>query len=71
MTIQGTMGYCEGDVKSATYSPTQYNEFIHDAESLGYTTDVSPVRGLAWAYDNQGLITGDWSSKHGGSLAWS
>lgn len=69
MAIQGTMGYCEGDVKSATYGVGQYVEFVNDATELGFTTNISPD--YISARNDKGLITGEWSSKHGGQLAWS
>ena len=72
MSIQGTPGVTIGETKSATYSPTQYREFINDAEELGLVTDIDTgVESKAWAYDKAGKITGEWSSKTGGQLAWS
>jgi hypothetical protein len=72
MSIQGTPGVTVGETKSATYGPTQYREFINDAEELGLTTDfTNGLESKAWAYDAKGLITGEWSSKTGGQLAWS
>jgi hypothetical protein len=57
---------------SATYGPTQYNEFIHDAEELKFDTDVTTGHydQKAWAIDSSGKITGEWSSRTGGQLAW-
>lgn len=70
MTIKGTIGFCEGGVESATYGPGQQQYFIDDANELGLvlgtiTSDYISVRTA------DGLITGEFSSKHGGQLAWS
>ena len=72
MSIQGTPGVTIGETKSATYGPTQYREFINDAEELGFSIDIdNGMESKAWAYDAKGLIAGEWSSKTGGQLAWS
>lgn len=72
MSIQGTPGVTIGDTKSATYGPNQYREFLNDAEELGLVTDVTTgLATQAYAYDANGQITGEWSSKTGGQLAWS
>lgn len=72
MSIQGTPGVTIGETKSATYSPTQYREFINDAEELGFVTDVTTGMATeAYAYDGNGQVTGEWSNKVGGQLAWS
>ena len=74
MSIQGTPGVTIGDTKSATYSPTQYREFVNDAAELGFRIRVDlDTNGAtdSQAYDANGQITGEWSSKTGGQLAWS
>jgi hypothetical protein len=72
MTIQGTPGVTVGETKSATYSPTQYVEFLQDADKLGFATDVDVgYETCVTAKNEQGQITGEWSSKVGGQLAWS
>lgn len=70
MNIRGTMGVCDGDVKSATYGVGQLDEFTHDAAELGFvlgtiTPDYVSVK------NTDGLITGEFSSRYGGQLAWS
>lgn len=69
MSIKGTMGYCDSTVKSATYGVTQLNDFLDDAKSLGFT--IEHHEGHVSALNSANLITGEWSDKHGGQLAWS
>lgn len=72
MSIQGTQGVTIGETKSATYGPTQYIEFIEDADNLGFVVDIdSGYETKVFAYDADNKITGEWSSKTGGQIAWS
>lgn len=71
MSIQGTPGATLGTTKSATYSPTQYVEFIEDAEKLGLHVDVdSGHETKVFAYNADNKIAGEWSCKKGGYLSW-
>lgn len=68
MAIQGTMGHCEGGVKSATYGVSQYVEFVNDATELGFKTDITAT--YISAKNSNGLVMGEWTAKEGGMLAW-
>lgn len=67
--IKGTMGYCDSTVQSATYGVTQLHDFMDDAKMKGFTIETHD--GHVSALNSTGLVTGEWSDKHGGQLAWS
>lgn len=68
MEIKGTVGYCEGNVKSATYSRNQREDMITDANTIGLTLDINEHRVIV--LDSDDKITGEWYPDFGGILTW-
>lgn len=70
MNILGNRGFADATSASATYSRNMGNEFVTDANTLGYSVNMVNS-GHIQALNAKNQIEGEWTATDGGMLAWS